>query len=207
MLRSKLTFDQLVGNGIQYGVDLSTVRIISFNYPSLCSALCSNHVMRCGRHFAVFTMTGDGSIGVVRPVKIDESVFDIGGLDSFSPAFSRFWSYLSGKQTEQWSDSNVHCCSVGSGGWSYWFDWTSDQLARRVDGVQRNAPMGLLLDLDEGTLSLYQNGRRPVPLKDGLSGAYCWYASVWNSDESLTIKRDLTLEGPTGPPIPPSLIQ
>ena len=152
-------------------------------------------------------MTGDGSIGVVRPVKIDESVFDIGGLDSFSPAFSRFWSYLSGKQTEQWSDSNVHCCSVGSGGWSYWFDWTSDQLARRVDGVQRNAPMGLLLDLDEGTLSLYQNGRRPVPLKDGLSGAYCWYASVWNSDESLTIKRDLTLEGPTGPPIPPSLIQ
>ena len=136
MLRSKLTFDQLVGANIQYGMDQSTVQSVSKH--KLSSALCSNHEMRCGRHFAVFTMTGDGNIGVVRPVKINSSDFDDGGLDSFSPGLSRFWSYLSGKQTERWSDSNVHCCNMHSGGWSYWYDWTSEKMNGRI-GVASNA--------------------------------------------------------------------
>ena len=188
MLRSKLTFDQLVGANIQYGEDRSTVQLVS---SGMRSALCSNHVMRCGRHFAVFTRAGCGYIGVVRPVKINRSDFDDGGLAIFSPALSRFWEHLRSKQTERWSDSNVHCCRVSSGGWSYWYDWTIAKASRRIDGIRRIVPMGLLLDLDEGTLCLYQNGRRLATLKDGLSGAYCWYASVWKSGDSLTIKRDL----------------
>ncbi|EJK44106.1 hypothetical protein THAOC_37385 [Thalassiosira oceanica] len=54
MLRSKLTFDQLVGTHNQYGEDQSSVRA-SNGYTS--SALCSNHEMRSGRHFATFTST------------------------------------------------------------------------------------------------------------------------------------------------------
>jgi len=36
--------------------------------------------------------------------------------------------------------------------------------------------LGMLLDLDSGTLSLYQNGRKLGTLKDGLVGEYCWIA-------------------------------
>ena len=193
MLRSKLTFDQLVGANIQYGEDQSTVQRVS---SGVCSALCSNHVMRSGRHFAVFTTTGYGNIGVVRPVKINKSDFDDGDLDGFSPELRRFWEYLIDKQTERLSDSNVHCCSVSAAGYTNWYGWTSAiNPTRRIDGFQRNAPMGLLLDLDEGSLSFYQDGRRLTTLKDGLSGAYCWYASPWINapwiNESITIRRGL----------------
>jgi len=57
-------------------------------------------------------------------------------------------------------------------------EWTSVQLTRRIDGVQQYAPVGLLLDLDEGVLSLYQNGQRLATLKDALSGKYCWYMQL-----------------------------
>ena len=189
MLRSKLTFDQLAGANIQYGMDQSTVQNVS--KLILSSALCSNHVMRCGRHFAVFTRAGDGNIGIVRPVKINESDFDNGGLIDFSPGLSRFWRYLIGKQTERWGDSNVHGCSVSAYGNTRWYDWTIDKPSEKIDGFQRNAPVGLLLDLDEGALSLYQNSQRLATLKDGLSGEYCWYASVC-MNESITIERDLS---------------
>ena len=60
----------------------------------------------------------------------------------------------------------------------------------KIDGFQGNASTSLLLDLDDGTLSLYQNGQRLTTLRDGLSGAYCWYASAW-INASFTIKRGL----------------
>ncbi|EJK47601.1 hypothetical protein THAOC_33670 [Thalassiosira oceanica] len=67
MLRSKLMFDQLVGDYIRHGEEGSIIRTIP-GRNGRSSALCSNHVMRSGKHFAVFT--GNGSIGVVRPVQI-----------------------------------------------------------------------------------------------------------------------------------------
>ena len=80
---------------------------------------------------------------------------------------------------------------MNAAGYAKWYDWTSAKPMEKIDGFQGNASTSLLLDLDDGTLSLYQNGRRLATLKDGLSGAYCWYASVWKSGDSLTIKRDL----------------
>ena len=41
-----------------------------------------------------------------------------------------------------------------------------------------NGKVGMLLDLDEGTLSLYINGEKKGVLKDGLSGEYCWMATL-----------------------------
>ena len=60
MLRSKLTFDQLVGvtGYIRYGDDESTVYFPGARY----FALCSEHKMRSGRHYAVFTTTGNASM-------------------------------------------------------------------------------------------------------------------------------------------------
>ena len=175
MLRSKLTFDQLVGSNIQYGDDQSTVRYAGLWTSS--SALCSNHVMRAGRHFALFT--GKGGIGVIRPVQINVA-------DEFSPTMSMFWDYLRAKRTDRWGDSNVHCCTVDAAGRFRWNDWTSYQPTSGIDGFQYGAPIGLLLDLDEGTLSLYQNGQMLATLNDGLSGEHCWYFS---SGASVSIER------------------
>ena len=82
MLRSKLTFDQLVGDYIRYGDDESTVCSCENINPS--SALCSKHSMRSGRHYAVFTTTGNASIGVIRPVQIDRDDLRFGGSLSLS---------------------------------------------------------------------------------------------------------------------------
>ena len=48
--------------------------------------------------------------------------------------------------------------------------------------------LGLLLDLDEGTLSIYKNGRRLGVMMRGLAGPYCWVVSITGSEE-VTIKR------------------
>jgi len=190
MLRSKLTFDQLVGSDIQYGedTDLSTVQGIP-GRSGWASSLCSNHVMRSDRHFALFAITGRAMIGVIRPVQINEADFDNGYLDQFCPALGSFWEYLMGKRTGRWSDSNVHCCAVDDDGHYCWYDWTSDQPGRRIAGFQRDTPISLLLDLDEGTLTVYQNGER-IETLNGLSGEYCWYgATIGAASTGLNVNR------------------
>ena len=74
MLRSELTFDQIVRrrSRAQYGADRSIVHNLDESSVTF-SALCSNHVMRAGRHFAVFTTLANeayvegSTIGVIRP--------------------------------------------------------------------------------------------------------------------------------------------
>ena len=188
MLRSKLTFDQLVGSNIQYGdKGQSSVRA-SNNSIESSSALCSNHVMRSGRHFSVFTHARDAYVGIVRPVQINRSDFVEDALYNFHPGSSIYWEYLIGKQTERWGASNVHCCALFTSGCFWWFDWTINKPSRMIAGFQRNTPIGLLLDLGGGALTVYQNGQRLATLKDGLSGEYCWYGEVFDH-ASLSIER------------------
>jgi len=190
-----LTFDQLAGDNVQYGADQSTVQ----TFPGLISwssALCSNHVMRSGRHFAAFTKLADNydtTVGVVRPVQINRSDFRGGALREFSPRMPRYWEYLRGKQTDRWNDSNVQCCAVIAHAGFFWYDWAHDEEHTRIEGFQGGASIGLLLDLDDGTLSMYQNGRSLGVLKDSLSGEYCWYATVFG--KPITIKRGLAPYG------------
>ena len=105
-LRSKLTFDRLVGKFIGFGADRTSFHSIP-GFPRSSTALCSNHVMRSGRHFAFFTYAVFGRIGVVRPVQINEADFGDGDLDYFSPGSRRYWEYLIGQRTDRWTDSNV----------------------------------------------------------------------------------------------------
>ena len=49
--------------------------------------------------------------------------------------------------------------------------------------------IGMLLDLDEGTLSVYKNGRKLVVMMRGLAGPYCWVVSIGDKDSRVTIKR------------------
>ena len=50
-------------------------------------------------------------------------------------------------------------------------DWEGSETVRVVD----NLAVGLLLDLDAGTLSVYKDGRKLGVMKEGLAGAYCWF--------------------------------
>ncbi|EJK53057.1 hypothetical protein THAOC_27573 [Thalassiosira oceanica] len=201
MLRSKLTFDQL-GTSIQHGEDRSIILTVPgqrnassafCNHVTVSAALCSNHVLRSGKHFAVFTgLKGFSVIGVVRPVQIKLSDFGEGELKTFDPRNRRFWEYQLRQRTARWTDSNVHCCSVSkvfASGSAFSHDWRSDKPGVSIDGLQSDTPIGLLLDLEEGTLSIYQNGQRLATLKDGLSGEYCWYAAVGGFTRPISIKR------------------
>ncbi|EJK72693.1 hypothetical protein THAOC_05751 [Thalassiosira oceanica] len=205
MLRSKLTFDQLVGINVQHGEEGSIIRSVP-GHRNGSSALCSHHVMRSGKHFAVFTgLEGFFNIGVVRPVQIISSDFFQGVpiffreevLEIFSPGLQRFWEYLLGQRTARWTDSNVHCCSVSKAvvaGKFFWYDWRRSKQEVSIDGLQSNTPIGLLLDLVEGTLSIYQNGQRLATLKNRLSGEYCWFATVSGVSQSIAIERGLAPE-------------
>ena len=48
--------------------------------------------------------------------------------------------------------------------------------------------LGMLLDLDNGTLSVYQDGQRLGTLKDGLAGEYCWFVGFWSKGD-VSIER------------------
>ena len=48
--------------------------------------------------------------------------------------------------------------------------------------------IGLELDLDEGTLDVYKNGRRLGTLMSGLVGEYCWVVS-FIAEFSVSIGR------------------
>ena len=76
----------------------------------------------------------------------------------------------------------VHCCGYHcSSGNCLWTDWNnherfSDWQGREGLGV--SGTVGFLLDLNEGTLSVFKNGRRLGVMKDGLVGEYSGFVTV-----------------------------
>ncbi|EJK43990.1 hypothetical protein THAOC_37515 [Thalassiosira oceanica] len=74
MLRARLTFDQLVGCCVEYQAgDKAAVH----GTPGESSAICGNHIMRAGKHWATFVFgseylghLGLQSVGVIRPFQV-----------------------------------------------------------------------------------------------------------------------------------------
>ena len=64
-----------------------------------------------------------------------------------------------------------------------------------MENAREDCTIGLVLDFDNGTLSVYKNGRRLGMMKCGLSGEYCWMAIIQPLYGSLDIeiKRELSL--------------
>jgi len=190
MLRARLTFNQLVGRGVGYqGGDYAAVQ--SKVDKSLWShAICGNHIMRSGKHWATFTSSSrfecNQSVGVIRPLP----GWDKRELDSFSPFFDRFQQDLRRERTDRW-EGDVHYCRFNTRtGYFYWSCWEGDVADTNWEGHgdydEHCTSLGMLLDLGNGTLSVYQNGRRLGTLKDGLAGEYCWTAGFWgNGDVSI----------------------
>ena len=55
--------------------------------------------------------------------------------------------------------------------------------------IDQNCVLGLLLDLDEGMMTVYQNGQRLGVMKTGLSGEYVWAVSMESRDSIVGIRR------------------
>ena len=49
--------------------------------------------------------------------------------------------------------------------------------------------IGMLLDLEAGNLTVYNNARKIGVIKDGFSGEYCWCASIWENGDSVRIEN------------------
>jgi len=48
--------------------------------------------------------------------------------------------------------------------------------------INDSLTVGLLLDLDNGTLSVFKDGRELGVMKEGFTGAYCWFAGRYCDD-------------------------
>ena len=200
MLRSRLTFDQLVGKYVKCrGGDEAVVQGVGFGRVGhFSTAICGNHIMRAGKHWATFTNLSGfpiyKTVGVVRPLPGWEKR----GLDWFNPGGQCFHQDLRRERTGRW-EGDVHYCRVNIiEGDCYWSDWSGEFPPSNIlwdgrddyDGDCKT--LGMLLDLDEGTLSVYQNGRRVGTLKDGLAGEYCWLAGFCSKGD-VSIQRGYNL--------------
>ena len=97
-------------------------------------------------------------------------------------------------RTERWGSNNIHCCAYscyeGEYHWSDWADGGNRENWADMRDMEADGTIGLLLDLDEGTLTVYMNGSRLGVMKEGLSGEYSWFTSVSNAN-SVRIERGI----------------
>ena len=193
LLRQPLRFDELARYGLSLQENPASVTYTGYGKWS---TAMSGHVMRGGRRFVEFEITDSDDcgvhLGVLRPVFLTDDGNDLeadwrGAVDPFFVS-ARYKSAVAEKlgsqRTTKWGDSNVHCCTYYCGdGDCHWTDWNHVDNASEWQGGEglTGCGTGLLLDLNEGTLSVFKNGRRLGVMKDGLGGEYCWFVTVYRS--------------------------
>jgi len=151
----------------------------------------------------------DLACGIMRPTTKDITSENYEPLDTCDPTeedLSRF----SLKQYE----GDVDCCmlnaKVGKGLRARWEDTEVDDRyalkpSNRNDSFhagedqqfdwegmegslgEESFKIGMVLDLDEGTLDVYKNDRRLGTMMTGLSGEYCWAFTRAEGDEHLSV--------------------
>ncbi|EJK71164.1 hypothetical protein THAOC_07422 [Thalassiosira oceanica] len=185
LMRSPLYFGQLIGHvdAIRYSQPEDKSKI---TFPALRgfrrATAISNQEMKAGRHYVTFHMTEDKK-----------------GLQDFDPLCydsdqHKYRELLLADKTDEWGD-DLHCCSYSSSeGTCFFANWNDedkgedDNWAGDIwEGMEHsrvvdNLALGLLLDLDAGTLSVLKGGRKLGVMKEGLTGSYCWY--VHRSDDA-----------------------
>ena len=193
LLRQPLRFDELVGNGFRPQENPAS---ISCTGGGNCSTAMSGHAMRGGRHFVEFLIASTSRmplvfLGVIRPVSLTDGIDledDWGGHVNPMLVSSNYKSAVAEKlrshRTSKWGGSIVQCCTYYCGnGHCNWTDWNNDEITfgwQGSEGLEESGTIGLLLDLAEGTLSVFNNGRRLGVMKDGLDGEYCWFITDYS---------------------------
>jgi hypothetical protein len=131
----------------------------------------SKTVMRAGRHYAQFTVVSGSMFyfGVIRPG----------------------WDVEGGEYAH---DVDGHCFYDTSSGCRFpgCRDWEGMQPAYE-EGVR----IGMLLDLDQGTMTVYKNDERLGVMATGLSGEYSWAVEMGAQGDSARIEAAVAPASPT----------
>ena len=174
-----LVFDVLLRGGIQHrNGDKTTVRGTPDYFVS--TSVSSGYVMSSGAHYAEFQITGSPSIGIVRPMPgLDTGAYEDGPFHWLSSGLSPIFLE---QKSDDWGDG-VHACGYTCGnGKLIWTNWDDEKhWSLHWDGKEdcnTGDMIGMLLNLDDGTLTVYKNNRCLGVMKDRLLGPYCWYAEV-----------------------------
>ena len=132
-------------------------------------------------------------MGLIRPIQ----GWDKKGLVNFKPSLDDHLDALLQERTARWGDSTIHFlifCELGGKVWKSDFINRASMLhwegRRNYHEHDRDVDTGtgLLLDLDNGTLTVYKGGLRIGVLTGGLSGVYSWM--VWtNRQIEFSIER------------------
>jgi len=183
VLRSPLIFDKLIGPDTEYGmanyieskeiirISVSAERLLGVDIPT--SAAICNQIMRSGKHHVSFRFIGGIiglDIGIIRPKVLD-------------------WEGMVCEWTERWGDNDIHYCAMSSRSGRSRFrirtghggsDPQVTPYPRPVEGVASH--IGMILDLGEGTLTAYIDGRRLGIRMRNLTGEFCWFVkgNVYN---------------------------
>ena len=193
MLRSPLLFEQLIGQGLEYiHGDKNKIALPVITGGSAMHTAISNQVIKAstsGKYYATFTIRGGGDhvyVGIIRPIKD----WDRKALKKFSPLAPKHKRKLLAEKTSAWGSSSVNCCAIRIGsGQKYSTSWSSSEGHQgagvgwggmhRFQSGGETTTFSLLLDADNGTLSVYQNGRNLGLMTTGLTGSYCWTVNFW----------------------------
>ena len=192
LMRAPLTFDQLVGRA-EY-VDHEDKSCVIGRGSSWVTAI-SNNILRAGKHYVSFKLLFSLGcfVGLMRPGQSNENASGCPFNKVFYQNFTQ--RFLSN------NENNIMCCMYStqirfciSSRWpGPYFDGSRSQITEDWEGMEKAVSgddIGMLLDLDEGTLSVYKNGRKLGVMKSGLAGPYCWAVSMMNNTQVM-IKRGM----------------
>ena len=194
-LRGPLTFDQLVASAeyVNNGDKSSVTNNSIFTWGTA----FSNNILRAGKHYASFNFNSRHNnvfVGVMRPGQANENASDF-------PVRKEFFQHFSPSIECNNNNNSLHCgMYYAYSGKCLSSDWSSSDIpvVETWVGLEPAASgddVGLLLDLDEGTLAVYKDGRKLGVMKSGLAGPYCWVVSMFHKDSQITIKRGTVPRG------------
>lgn len=160
LLKSELVFSRIIGGAIGYvNGDIRHVQARRRETIGYSVSICQN-VMKSGRHYAEFILTNNGTfhVGVVRPIH-DWSKKKI--------RHREFTAYCRKQHTPAYKGT-VHQHFI-----------INDQ-----GGYESGDVIGLLLNVDEGDLTVFRNGIK-LGTTSGLAGHYCWATALVAAKDGL----------------------
>lgn len=158
-----LVFGRIVGNAIGYvNNDITHVQGRRREATGFSVAICQD-VMKRGKNYAEFISTQSGAIymGIIRPIH---------DWPKKKIKHKEFSTHCRGQQGPGY-DGSVH---------QYYY------YANEEKRLEKGDVIGMLLDLDVETLTVYRNGICLGDVMHGLTGHYCWAVATMNTKDGLT---------------------
>ena len=202
-LRKVLEFGQVVGRSevheaSHYGNEVYSNCNDGPEYAPTLFAI-GNEVMKAGKHYVTFKRVGQSlmlpparvDVGLIRPIDLLKAhLLKHDKARMFQPWNEQHYPSLSeNNRTSGWGEEGkVDYCLFqtdrGSCFYGYWDNPTPTEETETLnewpgkDRILPNEDCGLLLDVDEGTLTVYKDGKRLGVIMDGLVGEFSWCVMV-----------------------------